>query len=417
VRIISRIKEKTMNTTVQRALWGTLLAGGITLFGATVANAAETTGDDGLLAGTQSVISLDVPVNVGATAISLLGDSSTTGADAAPAAPAAPAPAAATSGTDGVASGTQALIDVSVPVAVQDVAVSLIGDSNAAEAPASAPAAVPAPAAPAAATDGSDSVAGGTQVVAPITAPVTVDGVAVSVIGDSSTVRDGSAAGTPAATAPADADTSGEDSVLGGTEVVAPITLPVSVGDLAVSVIGDSSTTGGNTGGTPVSNAPTNPVTSGQDGLLGGTHLILPITVPITVGDTAVSVIGDSAVTPGATDPGTTDPGTTDPGTTDPGTTDPGTTDPGTTEPGTTDPGTTDPGTTDPGTTDPGTTDDGDTGATISTASTTTGTLARAAAQPMAVLAKTGGEATALLPLVGLLLVAGGAFLARRRLA
>lgn len=43
-----------MRTSLKRALWGTLIAGGITLFGATVANAAETTGDDGLLSGTQA---------------------------------------------------------------------------------------------------------------------------------------------------------------------------------------------------------------------------------------------------------------------------------------------------------------------------------------------------------------------------
>ncbi|RKN66979.1 hypothetical protein D7252_04840 [Microbacterium sp. CGR2] len=41
-----------MRTSVKRALWGTLIAGGITLFSATAANAAETSGDDGLLAGT-----------------------------------------------------------------------------------------------------------------------------------------------------------------------------------------------------------------------------------------------------------------------------------------------------------------------------------------------------------------------------
>ena len=47
-----------MHTLIKRALWGTLLAGGITLLGATAANAAETSGDDGLLSGTQAVLSV-----------------------------------------------------------------------------------------------------------------------------------------------------------------------------------------------------------------------------------------------------------------------------------------------------------------------------------------------------------------------
>ena len=43
-----------MRTYLKRALWGTLLAGGITLLGATAANAADTSGEDGLLSGTQA---------------------------------------------------------------------------------------------------------------------------------------------------------------------------------------------------------------------------------------------------------------------------------------------------------------------------------------------------------------------------
>lgn len=81
-----------MNTFVSRALWGTLLAGGITLLGATVAQAVETNGDDGLLSGTQALLSLDAPVTVAGNAISVLGDAQST--DAETTAP-APAPASA----------------------------------------------------------------------------------------------------------------------------------------------------------------------------------------------------------------------------------------------------------------------------------------------------------------------------------
>ena len=128
-----------MRTFYKRALWGTLLAGGITLLGATVANAAETTGDDGLLSGTQAIIDVNLPINISGTSLSVLGDSSSTGATAAP----APAPApveATTSGSDGIGSGTQGLVSVNVPITVSGNAISVVGDSSSTDAATAAPA-------------------------------------------------------------------------------------------------------------------------------------------------------------------------------------------------------------------------------------------------------------------------------------
>ncbi|MGI0520584.1 DUF320 domain-containing protein, partial [Microbacterium maritypicum] len=62
-----------MRTFIKRALWGALIAGGVTLLGATAANAAETTGDDGLLSGTQVETAITAPISVVNNAISVLG--------------------------------------------------------------------------------------------------------------------------------------------------------------------------------------------------------------------------------------------------------------------------------------------------------------------------------------------------------
>src|SRR3546814_5979811 len=93
-----------MRRFMKRALLGALVGGGIAVLGAGVASAAETSGDDGLLSGTQGLVSVAVPVTVGGNAISAVGDSSSTGSTTD--APAAPAPASApvTSGDDGAAS-------------------------------------------------------------------------------------------------------------------------------------------------------------------------------------------------------------------------------------------------------------------------------------------------------------------------
>jgi len=71
---------------------GALFVGGIWALGTTAANAATTTGDDGLLSGTQVGAVVEAPVSALGNAVSVLGDSSSTAAPAA--APAAPAPAA-----------------------------------------------------------------------------------------------------------------------------------------------------------------------------------------------------------------------------------------------------------------------------------------------------------------------------------
>ncbi|MFJ8895352.1 hypothetical protein ACIRCZ_12245, partial [Leifsonia sp. NPDC102414] len=218
-----------MNKYVSRGLWFTLFLGGLSLAGVGVANAAETSGSDGTASGTQAVVDLTVPVTISGNGISVLGDSSS--ADATAAAPAAAAPAAApapsasvdTYGLGGVLSGTQALVDVNVPVTVTGNSISAVGDAATADST-SAAAPAPAAAAPAASgptTSGSDGVASGTQAPVDAAVPVTVGGNAISVLGDSTST--GSTATAPAAGTPAGsgATTTGADGIASGIQ--API--------------------------------------------------------------------------------------------------------------------------------------------------------------------------------------------------
>lgn len=294
-----------MRTFIKRALLGVLIGGGIAIAGTGMAQAAETDGEDGLLSGSQILPSIEVPITVGGNAISVLGDSSST--DSATTAPggtdAGSAPAATTDGDNGAASGTQALVSVVVPVTVGGNAVSVAGDSESTDA-ATAPTE---PTGPEVAvnpqTSGEDGILGGTQALVDATVPVTVGGNAISVVGDSeSTDADTTApAGTGGTSEPGVPETTGEDGILGGTQVIAPITAPVTAGGNAISVIGDSQSTDADTTA-PTGSGTSTPVTSGQDGILGGTQLALPLSVPVTLGGNAVSVIGDSE-TGGSTTP------------------------------------------------------------------------------------------------------------------
>jgi hypothetical protein len=314
-----------MHTFIKRALLGAFIGGGIAVLGAGVAHAADTTGDDGLLSGTQVLLGVEAPVTVGGNAVSLLGDSSSADADTtAPAA--ADAPAGSTSGEGGAVSGTQALVTVTVPVTVAGNGIAVLGDSTFTGAQTAAPIAPAAPAttgdAVAPTTGGDDAIAGGTQAIAPITAPVTVSGNAVSVLGDSTTDRSstGGTGGTGTGLSGSEPITAGDDSILSGTQLSPALVAPATVGGNAVSVLGDSASTGATSGGAVPGSADPNgtgSATSGQDSILSGTQLRMPLLAPVSVGGNAISVIGDSTTTGPATGPtsaGTTDPGTTDPG-------------------------------------------------------------------------------------------------------
>src|SRR5918998_1732037 len=100
-----------MNSHVKKGLYCALLVGGFSLLGIGAANAADTSGEDALASGTQAASDIAAPVTLDGNAISVLGDSSTTGSSDGSATTGAPASAAepTTSGSDGTASGTQAV--------------------------------------------------------------------------------------------------------------------------------------------------------------------------------------------------------------------------------------------------------------------------------------------------------------------
>ncbi|MFI7627096.1 chaplin family protein [Microbispora rosea] len=150
-------------------------------------------------------------------------------------------------------------------------------------------------------TSGVHSVGGGNQVVAPITVPINVCGNAIAIAGDAfagcrggATVIGGwSRHGGKGAGGNV---TSGRGSILGGNQIVAPITAPINLCGNAVSVIGKSQA--GCRGGASVlgggAGAGGN-ITSGRHGILAGNQIVAPITAPINICGNAVAVLGDAA--------------------------------------------------------------------------------------------------------------------------
>ncbi|HEY4225089.1 MAG TPA: hypothetical protein VGM70_04700 [Pseudolysinimonas sp.] len=332
-----------MHSYIWKGLIGVAFTGGLLALGAGVAYADSTTsGDDGTGSGSQAVVGLNLPISIGGSSVSVLGDSSSSGSTTTP--PAAPAaPSGSTSGDVSLLGGSQALLDVHAPVAVGGNAISVIGDSgassstvgsgSAAGASGSGAGSTGAGSTGSGSTSADDSTLGGTQVLGDVSAPVTVSGNAISVAGDSTS--GGSFAGQSAdgsgSTAPAAGpSTTGDNSTLGGTQVVPDVTAPVTATGDAISVVGDSTSGGGTSGstsgtgtggGTGGGTGATPPLTTGDGSILGGSQIAPTVTAPITIGGDAVSVIGDSTTTP--SDPG--QPGTVGGVDTFPPTTNPGT--------------------------------------------------------------------------------------------
>lgn len=274
-----------MNKYVSRGLWTVLVTGGFMALGVGVANAdTGTSGQDGIASGTQGILGIELPVQLGGNAISVLGDASTSDSQTAPAGSgdSAAAPAAETGGDDSILGGTQVLGDLGLPVTLGGNAISVLGDASTSDSGTSTPAATGG--SDSGTTDGTNSTLGGSQVLADAGVPVTLGGNAISVLGDASSDGASTASGSDAE-GDQEGSTGGSDGVLGGTQVLADLGVPVTLGGNAISVLGDASTTGSDT--TPAGPTdPTDPTDPGDpgdpgDGGDGGDPVVTPGVVTV----------------------------------------------------------------------------------------------------------------------------------------
>jgi len=368
-----------MNTYVSRGLLTVLVTGGFLALGAGVAHAdTGTSGGDGVASGTQGILGIQLPISLGGNSISIFGNASST--DAATTAPSGSGGSTGTtSGSGGILGGTQLLADLGLPITLGGNSISVFGDASSSGASSAASSSAGASGA-GGHTAGAGGILSGTQVLPELGIPVTLGGNAISVFGNASSSGASTAAGG-SGTGSAAASTTGTHSLLGGSQVGAGFGVPVTLGGNAISLLGTASSTGASTAPGAAGVAGQAGVTGGLEGLLGGTQLFADLGLPVTLGGNAISLLGD-ATTGGATTVGDPGDGPVDVVDTDPG--DPS--DPGTDA-------------SDPGT-DPD--DDGDQGVVVAAAGDTSG------------LAATGADASlAIIGFAGLLLGAGALMLRR----
>ncbi|MEU8251992.1 chaplin family protein [Nonomuraea sp. NPDC048916] len=218
-----------------------------------------------------------------------------------------------TSGDNSIGGGNQVNLPISLPIDISGNAVGVAGESSAsseggATVTNTGKGGIPNK------TSGDHSVLGGNQVNAPISAPVNACGNALAIFGSSDAGCKGGASVKNSGKGGSGGNrTSGDHSVLGGNQVTAPISAPVNACGNALAIFGDA--TAGCKGGASVKNTGVGAggnTTSGRSSVLGGNQVIAPISAPINVCGNSVAVFGEafsgckggSSVTNGGRKPG-----------------------------------------------------------------------------------------------------------------
>ncbi|MEW1841946.1 chaplin family protein, partial [Nonomuraea angiospora] len=197
-----------------------------------------------------------------------------------------------TSGDASVGGGNQVDLPISLPIDISGNSVGAIGSSSASSQGGAE--VVNKGGIPGNRTSGNASVLGGNQVNAPISVPINACGNAISLVGRSDAGCKGGAAVRNQGKGGAGGNrTSGDASVLGGNQITAPISAPINACGNAVAIFGDA--TAGCKGGSSVHNTGQGAGgnrTSGNASVLGGNQVVAPISAPVNICGNAVAVVG-----------------------------------------------------------------------------------------------------------------------------
>jgi hypothetical protein len=202
-----------------------------------------------------------------------------------------------TSGTGSVGGGNQVNLPITIPIDISGNAVAVAGDSTASSRGGSSVQGGSGAGGIQGSTSGRNSVLGGNQVNAPITAPINACGNAVSLVGRSDAGCQGGSKVKNAGVGGAGGNrTDGRHSILGGNQIVAPITAPINACGNAVAIFGEA--TAGCKGGASVKNGGGRGAggnqTSGRSSVLGGNQVVAPITAPINICGNSVALLGEA---------------------------------------------------------------------------------------------------------------------------
>lgn len=281
-----------MKTWVRKTLSVGVLAAGALLFAPGMAHADATqssTGNVGVANGTQVLTKVAVPLNVVGNSIGVAGESNAAG-----------------QGINwvesgkytqkshhnvGVLNGTQVLVPIDVPVNVVGNAVSVLGVANAAGTGANKTESAKTESSTVDQdSHGNVGALNGTQVAAPINVPVNVCGNSLAILGlsNAQAVCMNGGQSTEGGISQGSSDNVG---VGNGTQVALPVYAPINVAGNAAGVLGVANAAGASSNESAQQGGITQD-SHGNVGLLNGTQVAAPITIPVNVCGNALAVLG-----------------------------------------------------------------------------------------------------------------------------
>ena len=306
-----------MKTWVRKTLSVGVLAAGALLFapGAANADVRQSTGDNnGILNGTQLVAPISVPVNIVGNSLGILGEANASGAGVNRTE--GGRAKQSTGDNNGILNGTQAYLPISVPLNVVGNAAAVLGEANATgvgvngshrgrntES--------------AHTTEGfwggqstgdNNGILNGTQIYAPIDVPINVCGNALALLGgaQASAICANDVSGgshfrpnrhhhdeSAQAAGGFRQSTGDNNGILNGTQLYAPVSLPVNLAGNSLAILG-----GANSRAVAVNESARGgwggQSTGDNNGILNGTQIAAPISLPINICGNALGVLGQA---------------------------------------------------------------------------------------------------------------------------
>jgi hypothetical protein len=292
-----------MKTWVRKTLSVGVLAAGALLFapGAAHADTHQNTYDNnGILNGTQLVAPISIPLNIVGNAIGVAGEANAAGAGGNHWTEGGHASQSSWD-NNGIGNGTQVYLPINVPVNVVGNAVGVLGEANAAGAGVNGRKTESAHTndahRPGQNSWDNNGILNGTQIYAPIDIPINICGNSLALLGEANSqavCRNdvGGRHGTESGWA-ANQNSTDNNGILNGTQLYAPISLPVNLAGNSVSVLGESNAAAqainesGHGDGVKQNS-------SDGNGILNGTQIAAPINVPINLCGNALSLLGEA---------------------------------------------------------------------------------------------------------------------------
>ncbi|HET6533986.1 MAG TPA: chaplin family protein [Actinoplanes sp.] len=287
-----------MKTWVRKTLSVGVLAAGALLLAPSAAHAdvsQETSHNNGILNGTQLVAPVSVPVNVVGNAIGVAGEAGAAGAGWNKGR--TEGGKQSSKNNNGILNGTQAYLPVSVPVNVVGNAVAVLGQATAigtgVNGKHTESARTESGRGADQSTSGNNGIANGTQIYSPIDIPINICGNSLALLGQAHAAAVCTNKGF-GESGRANQSSKNNNGIANGTQVYAPVSLPVNLSGNAIGVLGAanaaaaSSNESGHAGGGIKQSSKNN------NGILNGTQIAAPVHVPVNVCGNALSILGAS---------------------------------------------------------------------------------------------------------------------------